>query len=43
MDKIVIFGASGGAVKVAKTLKNLGMDFLCFVDNDKNKWGTTVE
>lgn len=42
-DRIVIFGASGGAIKVAKTLKNLGIDYLYFVDNDKNKWGTTVE
>lgn len=43
MDNIVIFGASGGAVKVAKTLKNLKIDFRYFVDNDKNKWGKVVE
>lgn len=43
MEEIVIFGASGGAVKVAKTLKCLGIDFLYFVDNDSRKWGTTLE
>mgnify|MGYP001030269355 FL=1 len=43
MDNIVIFGASGGAVKVTKTLKNLKIDFRYFVDNDKNKWGKVVE
>ena len=43
MDNIVIFGASGGAIKVAKTLKNLKIDFMYFVDNDKNKWGKVVE
>lgn len=43
MDGIVIFGASGGAIKVAKTLKNLKIDFLYFVDNDTKKWGTYVE
>lgn len=43
MDRIAIFGASGGAIKVAKTLKNLGIDYLYFVDNDKKKWGTTLE
>ena len=32
MEKIVIFGASGGAIKVAKTLKNLNVDFEYFVD-----------
>lgn len=43
MDRIAIFGASGGAIKVAKTLKNLGIDYLYFVDNDKKKWGTMLE
>lgn len=40
---IVIFGASGGALKVAKTLANLGVDFNYFVDNDSKKWGSIVE
>ncbi|CDB89802.1 putative capsular polysaccharide synthesis protein [Clostridium sp. CAG:253] len=43
MENIVIFGASGGAIKVAHTLRNLDIDFQYFVDNDKNKWGKIVE
>lgn len=43
MEKIVIFGASGGAIKVAHTLQNLGIDFEYFVDNDINKWGVEIE
>lgn len=39
---IVIFGASGGGVKVAQTLKSFGIDFYCFVDNDEKKWGNVV-
>lgn len=42
-ENIVIFGASGGGIKVAKTLKNLGVDFCYFVDNDSLKWGTKIE
>ncbi len=42
-EQIVIFGASQGAVKVAQTLKNIGLDFDFFVDNDKWKIGTTKE
>lgn len=41
--EIVIFGASGGAIKVAQTFENLSIDFAFFVDNDSNKWGTVVE
>ena len=43
MEKIVIFGASGGALKVAHTLQNLNIDFEYFVDNDKNKWDKQLE
>ncbi len=42
-DRIVIFGASGGAVKVAHTLKNIGIDFDFFVDNDSKKFGKILE
>lgn len=42
-EKIVIFGASGGGVKVAQTLESFGIDFYCFLDNDKKKWGTTAK
>lgn len=41
-SKIVIFGAAGGGIKTAETLKSFGIDFYCFVDNDKNKWGTVL-
>lgn len=43
MREIVIFGASGGGVKVAKTFNSLGIDFKFFVDNGTDKWGTNVE
>lgn len=39
MEDIVIFGASGGAIKVAQTLQSLNIDFKYFVDNDPEKWG----
>lgn len=42
-EKIVIFGASGGARKVSQTLENMGYVIAFFVDNDKNKWGKTFE
>ncbi len=42
-DGVVIFGASGGAVKVIKTLKNLGIIIQFLVDNDTNKHGKMVE
>lgn len=41
--KIVIFGASGGAVKVAQTLSNLNFKYEFFVDNDSRKWGKILE
>ena len=41
--EIVIFGASGGAIKVAHTFNNLDIHFSFFVDNNTNKWGSTVE
>lgn len=40
---IVIFGASGAGVKVARTFINIGLDFDFFIDNDSNKFGTIVE
>jgi len=40
---IVIFGASGGAIKVAQTLENINVKFEFFVDNDSNKWGKELE
>lgn len=42
-DEIVIFGASLGGIKVAQTLESIGINFLYFVDNDKNKWGKMIE
>lgn len=42
-ERYVIFGASGGGIKVAKTLRNLGIEFAYFVDNDSKKWGTYWE
>lgn len=41
--KLVIFGASGGGIKVAKTLKSFGIEFIGFLDNDSQKWGTQIE
>lgn len=43
MDEVVIFGASGGAVKVAQMLMNLGVEIIFFVDNDGSKHGKTIE
>ncbi len=43
MNKTVIFGASSGGVKVAKTFKSLGIEFEFFVDNGADKWGTYLE
>ncbi len=44
MEKeLVIFGASGGGVKVAQTLQSFGIDFHCFLDNSPGKWGTVLE
>ena len=40
---LVIFGAGGGAVKVIKTLKNIGVTIDALTDNDKNKWGSEIE
>ncbi len=40
--EIVIFGASGGALKIAKTLNNLSIGFQFFSDNDSKKWGTIL-
>ena len=40
--KVVIFGASGGAIKVAQTFQNLDIAFDFFVDNDSKKWGSIV-
>jgi glycosyltransferase involved in cell wall biosynthesis len=42
VEKIVIFGASGGGVRVAETLLSIKRDFIYFVDNDKNKWGQCI-
>lgn len=44
MDEgIVIFGASGGGIKVAQTLKSFDIDFYCFLDNDSKKWESREE
>ena len=40
--KLVIFGASGGGIKVAQTLQSFGIDFECFLDNNLSKWGTAL-
>ncbi len=42
-DQLVIFGASGGGIRVAKTLISLNIDFCFFVDNDMRKWGQVLE
>lgn len=39
---IVIFGASSGAVKVAKILIGLQIEIAFLVDNNVNKWGSIV-
>lgn len=38
----MIFGASGGAIKVAQTFNDLGIEFECFVDNNEKKWGEQI-
>lgn len=40
---LVIFGAGSGAVKVVKTLRNIGVTIDALSDNDKNKWGSEIE
>ncbi|MGB8454202.1 MAG: glycosyltransferase family 4 protein [Anaerocolumna sp.] len=42
-EQIVIFGASGGGERVARTLLSLNIDFSFLVDNDKKKWGQELE
>jgi glycosyltransferase involved in cell wall biosynthesis len=42
-EQMVIFGASGGGVKVARTLLSLKIDVSFFIDNDKKKWGQVLE
>lgn len=39
METVVIFGASGGAEKVAQTFHDLGMEIDSFVDNNEAKCG----
>jgi glycosyltransferase involved in cell wall biosynthesis len=39
-NQIVIFGASSGGEKVAKTIINIGLDFAFFLDNDYRKHNT---
>lgn len=41
--KLVIFGASTGAVKVIKTLKSINVDIYALTDNDNKKWGKRIE
>lgn len=43
MNEIVIFGAGSGAIKVIKTLRNLGVTITALADNDKGKWGSNIE
>ena len=43
MKKTAIFGASGGGQKVAQTFDSFGISYDCFVDNNKEKWGTFYE
>lgn len=42
-SNIVIFGASGGALKVIKTLKNLNIQINFLTDNNSNLWGKKIE
>lgn len=42
-DKIVIFGASTGAIKVAKSIRDIGLNIEFFVDNDRSKQGSTID
>lgn len=43
MEKIyVIYGASGGGQKVAKTLESFNIDIHCFIDTDSSLWGDTI-
>lgn len=39
-DKVIIFGAGGTAFRVYNMIKK-EVDVICFVDNDKKKWGNT--
>lgn len=40
---LIIFGASGGALKVVKMLKNFGVHIHALTDNNEKKWGTVCE
>lgn len=42
-EQLVIFGASGGGIRVARSILSLGIDFAFFVDNDRKKWGQLLE
>jgi len=42
-NRVVLFGASSAGKKVLKQLQEEKIDIYCFCDNDREKWGKTVE
>jgi FkbM family methyltransferase len=42
-EPIVLFGAGGVGRKAARALREAGKPALAFADNDRARWGTTVE
>lgn len=42
-ERIIIFGASSGGLKVYRMLTTMNIECICFVDNSKLKWGTRLE
>ena len=40
---LVIFGVGSGAMKVIRTMKNLGVEIQALTDNNPAKWGTIYE
>lgn len=41
--KIVLFGASSLGRRIYNYLKLVGIDIFCYCDNDKQKWGTSID
>lgn len=42
-ERVMIFGASTGGLKVYRMLKSMNIECVCFVDNAETKWGTSLE
>jgi FkbM family methyltransferase len=42
-NQVVLFGAGGLGRSTLEELRGIGVEPLCFSDNDQRRWGTTIE